>query len=76
MCTLISFYWFLASFSFLPMVPSESSGASVYICTGKKAYSYHNNKNCRGLNNCQAEIKKVSMEYAKSINRKPCKICY
>lgn len=48
----------------------------VYICTGKKAYSYHCNRGCRGLNKCQAEIKKVTLEYAKSIKRIPCKICY
>lgn len=48
----------------------------VYICTGPKAYSYHCNRNCRGLNKCQAEIKKVTLTYAKSIKRSPCKICY
>ena len=49
---------------------------TVYICTGKSAYSYHNNRGCRGLNRCNAEIKSVSLEYAKSIGRSPCKICY
>jgi hypothetical protein len=49
---------------------------SVYICTGKSAYSYHNNRSCRGLNRCSAEIKSVSLEYAKNIGRSPCKICY
>lgn len=48
----------------------------VYICTGAKAYSYHNNRSCKGLNRCQAEIKKVTITYAKSLKRKPCKICY
>lgn len=50
--------------------------ATVYICTGKRAYSYHNNRSCRGLNICNAEIKRVSLEYAKNIGRSPCKICY
>lgn len=54
-------------------IPQE---ISVYICTGKSAYSYHNNRSCRGLNKCNAEIKSVSLEYAKSIGRSPCKICY
>jgi hypothetical protein len=53
-----------------------NSNSSVYICTGKTAYSYHNNRSCRGLNRCSAEIQKVSLEYAKSIGRSPCKICY
>lgn len=58
-------------------VPQQKEdNTSVYICTGKSAYSYHNNRECRGLNKCNAEIKSVSLEYAKSIGRSPCKICY
>lgn len=49
---------------------------SVYICTGSGAYSYHNNRNCRGLNNCGGSIKQVTVSYAQSIGRKPCRICY
>lgn len=56
--------------------PQIGNNSVVYICTGRTAYSYHNNKNCRGLNRCSAEIKNVSLEYAKSIGRSPCKICY
>lgn len=48
----------------------------VFICTGAKAYSYHNNYKCSGLNRCRAEIKKVTLKYAKTIKRTPCKICY
>lgn len=54
----------------------KENNTSVYIYTGKSAYSYHNNRSCRGLNKCNAEIKSVSLEYAKSIGRSPCKICY
>ena len=56
--------------------PHEGSNTNVYICTGKSAYSYHNNRNCRGLNRCSSEIKSVSLDYAKSIGRSPCRICY
>lgn len=54
-------------------VQSESF---VYICTGKSAYSYHSKRNCSGLNNCRASIKKVTLNYAKSLNRTPCRKCY
>lgn len=54
----------------------KENNTNVYICTGKSAYSYHNNRNCRGLNRCNAEIKSVSLDYAKTIGRSPCKICY
>ena len=49
---------------------------SVYICTGYSAYCYHCKRNCRGLNNCHADIKKVSLNVAKSKGREPCNICY
>ena len=48
----------------------------VFICTGRTAYSYHNNSNCSGLNKCKAQIKKVTLNYAKSLRRSPCGICY
>lgn len=54
----------------------KENNTNVYICTGKSAYSYHNKRSCRGLNRCNADIKIVSLEYAKSIGRSPCKICY
>lgn len=52
------------------------SDTYVYICTGSGAYSYHCNRQCSGLNNCKAEIKSVTLSYAKSKKRKPCKRCY
>jgi len=74
----------LLTITFLGIINSPSNNisrhiqkeASVYICTGKSAYSYHKNRSCRGLNRCNAEIEKVSPEYAKNIGRSPCKICY
>lgn len=57
-------------------ISSVQNNTIVFICTGPDAYSYHNNRNCRGLNKCSKEIKSVTSEYAKSKNRKPCKICY
>lgn len=59
-----------------PEKPVQDGNTQVYICTGNNAYRYHNSKNCRGLNRCSADIKSVSLEYAKSIGRSPCKICY
>lgn len=52
------------------------SNSSVYICTGSNSYRYHRTSSCSGLNNCQAEIEKVSVSYATSIGRTPCKKCY
>ena len=38
---------------------------SVYICVSKGAKKYHYKKNCRGLNSCSHEIKKVTISDAK-----------
>lgn len=48
----------------------------VWICTGKSSECYHSNKSCKGLNSCRAEKKEVTLEYAKDLGRRPCKICY
>ena len=48
----------------------------VWICNSKTANHYHSHEDCRGLKNCKSEIKKVTLKYALSINRKACKICY
>ena len=69
--TLFTVFLFVAS-----PVSSGSQDTYVYICMGKTAYSYHRNSNCSGLNRCKAEIRKVSTDYARSIGRKPCGICY
>lgn len=54
----------------------KETATYVWICTGKSAYSYHNNRGCRGLNRCRASIKKVTIEKARSMKRTPCDICY
>jgi len=76
MRTLVTVLLFLTSFSSSSIPVTNSNTSSVYICTGEKAYSYHKNRTCSGLNRCQAEIRMVTLEYAKSIKRQPCKICY
>ena len=69
---LISF--FLLSFPINSV--NIQSDRYVYICTGNYAQCYHCRSNCSGLNNCHADIKRVTLNYAKSLNRKPCKKCY
>lgn len=48
----------------------------VYICTGRYSQCYHSKRNCSGLNNCQADIAKVTLSRAKSLHRRRCKKCY
>ena len=37
----------------------------VYICVSKGAKKYHFTENCRGLNSCKHDIKKVPISEAK-----------
>jgi hypothetical protein len=48
----------------------------VIICTGEYSKVYHKTGRCKGLKNCKAEIKTVTLEQAQKLNRRPCKMCY
>lgn len=54
----------------------ETEAQTVYICTGKSATTYHKTNKCRGLSRCSGDIKQVTIDKAKSMNRRACKICY
>jgi hypothetical protein len=56
----------------LSSLTSVNTDADVYICKGKSAKRYHFTKECRGLTNCKAEIKKVTIEEAKKDGRTIC----
>jgi hypothetical protein len=44
----------------------------VFICYSSSAKRYHLNKNCRGLSNCNHEIRKVSLKEAGNLGRTLC----
>lgn len=48
----------------------------VYVCTGSYSKCYHKTSECEGLKYCSKEIKKVTLDEALKMNRKPCKYCY
>lgn len=56
-------------------LPAEQNPTYVYICTGSSSVAYHSHPNCKGLRNCKASVKKVTMAEAERMNRRPCKIC-
>lgn len=47
----------------------------VLICVSPTAHSYHIGQ-CRGLQKCTHEIKKVTLSEAQQMGRKPCGFCY
>ena len=55
----------------------QQSTEYVYICTGSSSKCYHKHDKCRGLQKCGKEIKKVTLQDAKTkYNRRPCTYCY
>jgi len=63
---------FLLSACMVLMLSSYTSGDEVYICDSKGGKRYHLNKECRGLANCKAEIKKVKLDAAKESGKTLC----
>jgi hypothetical protein len=69
--------------SFLILLPMLGSGetttiekeTTVLICTGKHATKYHKKK-CRGLKNCKAKTKEITLSKAREDGYNACKICY
>ena len=56
-------------------VDAMEQKTKVYICTGTSATAYHASKTCRGLSSCKGSIKEITIDEAKAMKRKPCKIC-
>jgi hypothetical protein len=55
---------------------TSSEAQLVYICTGPQSKVYHKHSNCKGLRNCSKDIKQITLDKAKSMNRRACKLCY
>jgi len=49
-----------------------SENSIVYVCDSPDAEVYHLNENCRGLKKCKGEIKKITLDRAKSLKRRLC----
>lgn len=47
----------------------------VYICTSPNARKYHTTPSCRWLDNCSGDIKEVSLSFAETQGKTPCKGC-
>lgn len=55
---------------------TEGEAQMVYICTGPQSKVYHKTDDCKGLRSCSKDVKKVTLDKAKSMNRRACKWCY
>ena len=75
----------LLVFAILLLAPAISLNAGegqaleqnkVYVVMSTTAHVYHSSKDCKGLQNATHKIKQVTVEEAKKMGRRPCKICY
>ena len=57
------------------VMPIKQKVDSVLVCRSGTAYAYHDHE-CRGLAHCTHKIIKVTLEEARRMGFKPCKICY
>ncbi len=66
------FYCYVAAI----FLQSCSTEQIVYICTGPKAYAYHNDSDCSlMITNCSGSIKEIPISRAHRMNRTPCGRC-
>ena len=56
-------------------VPIDSN-SKVWVCTGSNSKRYHAYNDCKGLSNCRASVKEISLQEAESMGCTPCKKCY
>ena len=58
------------------VIQGESENApKVYICQGSKSVCYHVTPDCYGLRKCSTQLKEISLDEAKKMGRRPCKVC-
>jgi len=60
----------------LSCVLTSATKKNVFICTGSASKTYHATDSCKGLKSCTADIKVITLNEAKKLKRKPCKLCY
>lgn len=61
-----------------PAITSTSTKPNVYISTSSSAYAYHKYLSCWTLKKSldKGLVRKITLQKAKEMNRKPCKVCY
>lgn len=61
-----------------PVSTSTSTTYNVYISTSSSAYAYHKYISCWTLKKSldKGLVKRISINKAKIMRRKPCKVCY
>lgn len=59
----------------LPAVKPPVRLKITFLCMGAYAATYHADKDCPALKQCQGKVKIYSLGSAKKMGRKPCLLC-
>lgn len=65
----------VGSISMAMGVQAGADTPKVYICQGSKSACYHVRPDCSGLRRCSTELKTITLDEAKKMGRRPCKVC-
>jgi len=68
----VLFYLTISDQNIIKKDKSIKEEPQVYICNSKTSKKYHYKKGCRGLNNCKAAIKEITLKEAKNRGRTLC----
>ena len=50
--------------------------SKVYVCKSESSVAYHATTDCRGLKRCTHEVVTVTIDEARQMGKRACKICY
>ena len=73
---LILIAFILSGFSPVGIDFSSDQQTKVIVVMSNNAYAYHKTRNCTAVKKATHKVKEVTLEEAKEMGRKPCKICY
>ena len=59
-----------------PLCGDTNDQTRVIVVMSSNAYAYHKTRNCSAVKKATHKVKEVTLEKAKEMGRKPCKICY
>ncbi len=73
---LILIAFILSGFSPVGIGFNSNQQTKVIVVMSSNAYAYHKTKNCTAVKKATHKVKEVTLEEAKEMGRRPCKICY
>ena len=73
---LILIAFILSGFSPVGIGFDSDQQTKVIVVMSNNAYAYHKTRNCTAVKKATHKVKEVTLEEAKQMGRKPCKMCY